>query len=128
MGIVLGILFVLAIFYSVLYYLVDSFLKKRYEPNKEYLEEVKNLRFNSIKSIIVTVTCLIILVVKRKMLIIIGIPVLIICEMINFLLILKELKCRNDSSNTMKYFVFRTLFFVLAVILSVAYFYFKILS
>ena len=122
------IVFIMVVLFSVIFYIIDSLLKKSFRPNEEYLLEIPKLKFSYIKKMIESVIILVILVVKSKVVKITALSIFVVLETVYFLFQLKYLKSKDESTNTIKYFILKTLFSIIVVVLAVTAFYYKIVS
>ena len=122
------IVFIMVVLFSVTFYIIDSLLKKSFKPNEEYLLEKPKLKFSYIKKMIESVIILVILVVKSKVVKITSLSIFVVLETVYFLFQLKYLKSKDESTNTIKYFILKTLFSIIVVVLAVIAFYYKIVS
>lgn len=128
MGILIFILIIAIIIYGSIFYLVDLFLNRLFKPNEEYLLEINNFKYKTIKEILEPIVIFMLIVAKSKTIKISGLFIFIIFELIYFLSKLKYLKSKEESINTIKYFILKTAFEVLALMLTVLYFYFTIMT
>ena len=128
MSIIIFILIIAIIIYGTVFYLVDLFLKRLFKPNKEYLLEINNFKYKTIKEVLEPIVIFMLIVVKSKTIKISGLFIFIIFKLIYFLSKLKYLKSKEESINTIKYFILKTAFGVFTVVLTVLYFYFNFIS
>lgn len=122
------IVFIMVVLFSVIFYIIDSLLKKSFRPNEEYILEIPKLKFSNIKKMIESAIILVILVAKSKVVKITALSIFVVLETVYFLFQLKYLKSKDESTNTIKYFIIKTLFSILVVVLVVTAFYYKIVS
>lgn len=113
---------------GVILHVVDSFLKKLFKPNEEYLLEINNFKFSDIKGVIEPLIIVLATFTKSQIMSILSVSIVVVFELVYFLFKLRYLKSKEESRNTIKYFIFKTLFGVFAMVTALTYFFAKIVE